>query len=957
MISSLSLGRLVLLSWLWLLATLVVDAGGATLYSLYDIPPFAVTFQTQPTDALEAALRQLPSGETLVSETNGRSSGLSFPLRSVTQAFLYQEFKAKIISLEDQENAMDPAQQYEWFPIYAWLVGVDLTVRLYWVEGGTFQNDSRGRHRDRRLSSQVTLRAECYGLLAFQESQEPTPSNEQVMQMFGDWMELIFSQHRDAYLRDLVQSEYDLLRQIAALDIATNIGSASESSSVSTETSWSDRTQKALLTMLILLAVAALAYSTLVVHQTLRKRRLQTQRDVTTFYEDEEEYDFSIDRPAPIHNNLRSASMDAVRHGPDVFHRSSYSGAMSVLEHTDKYLAKHRPDLYQPETSNNNFSLLGREYTIPSNPFEFIYNAFSEPKDFVISPQGAFSAPRRMPPSRSENIAAMRPLDEVEEDELHLQEHQHERDQPWKTQSMGYRPISSIWRNITTMWDYDTVRPRLNEDGIVNHTPQRSVDMELQTVNFVDMDEGDYDFAFKDFPRHDGTPCLIFNDGATLTSKQREIFEIGSPVKNDEKNDLLSDEEFQRMLAQQGNASPNESMIDTSFQDQDSNYTDFKEKLTRLMQQKHRQYEKRAIVEKHQERRAKERKSVRELEKQEKHKAIERQIDDLEAAFTNNTLAKEQLKHSPKSARWTNSPNPYVAQRYSPKPTTQQSPYRHSTYSPYLNGNASGASPFRTSNPSPNIVNRSSPNTSIDFKGVRYRPSSNSPLQDERGHASMPSIGMEDSRPFRMRPRTSHPLHATTGPSDLYMDPFAPPTNSHQLDNSMDHNTLDKLSMPPMTINGNNNNPKYPSPNSVNDDIFAGAPTSISRRKATAGTTVPKPVHRRVNSMDNKLGFDRPVPQQRRKTKVNKQRTSTPTRDHSLPRSSTPNQRSMTAGPLTPLTGLARREPSFSAQDHHSSASSLSSTKRGSTLSRSNSFNTSEDNIFTHGFASQSRFV
>ncbi len=921
-----------------LVVAFICPIADATVYSLYDVPPFGVTFQTQHTDALETAMQQLSNGETLLSETNGKASGLSFQLRSITQIFLYEQLEVKIIALQSQENAMDPSQQYEWFPMYARFVGIDLTVQLFLVEGAALENQARG------LSSLVTLRAELYGLLAFQETQSPKPSNEQVTQMFGDWIQQIFTNQRDAYLRDLVQSEQDLLREISSLEISTNIGTSvgPTDGGFTKATTWSERTHRALLTILILLGIAGFAFSTLAMTQGIRKRRSQAHRDANTFHDEEEEdYNFSLDRPAPIANNNRSTSMDAVRHGTDVFHRSSYTGAMSVLENTDRYLSKHRPDLFEIGTSNN-FSVFGRDYTIPSNPFDLIYNAFTEPKTFATSPQGAFSAPRRVVHPLTQNIAAMRPFDEEEEEE--------ELEQPWTTKSTGYRPISSIWRNITNMWDYDTTRPRMNEDGIVNRTPQESMDMELQTVNFGYEDDADYDFPFQDFPRHDGTPCLIFNDGTLLTPKQRELFEIGSPTKNDEMNTPLSDQDFQRALAQQGNASPDSSMIESPFHDEESDMTDFKEKLGRLMQQKYRQYEKKAIVEKHQERRAKERKSVREQERQERHKAMERQIDDLEAAFS-KPLVKDIASQSPKTARWISSPNPY-AQRFSPKPTTQFSPLRQ-TYSPFRTTTA-GPSPFRHSHPSPNIAARPSPSRvieqtqSFDPESMAYRPSNHSPFKDDKGLASFASF--DDSKPFHMRPRTAHPVNAAAGLNDFFMDTSGPSTEMHQFGNSIDNSTLDKLSMPPMTIDGGN--PKYPSPNAVIDDIFGGAPTSITRRK---GGTIPKPLHRRVNSLDHKSGFDRPVPQQRRKSKANKQRTMTPTRDGSIPRSSTPTQRSIPTRPLTPLTGLARGETSVSGQDH-SSSSSLSSTRRGSNHSRSNSLS-AEDNIFAHGIAAQSRFV
>ena len=57
---------------------------------------------------------------------------------------------------------------------------------------------------------------------------------------------------------------------------------------------------------------------------------------------------------------------------------------MSALEASDRYLSRHRPDLFydqqnnrgETNTSSNTYEVFGRTYEIPSNPFEYIYNGY-----------------------------------------------------------------------------------------------------------------------------------------------------------------------------------------------------------------------------------------------------------------------------------------------------------------------------------------------------------------------------------------------------------------------------------------------------------------------------------------------------------------------------------------------------------------------------------------------------
>ena len=152
------------------------------------------------------------------------------------------------------------------------------------------------------------------------------------------------------------------------------------------------------------------------------------------------------------------------------------------------------------------------------------------------------------------------------------------------------------------------------------------------------------------------------------------------------------------------------------------------------------------------------------------------------------------------------------------------------------------------------------------------------------------------------------------------------------------------------SLNSTGNTKKY-SPNSALTDLFLGAPTSISRRKGSFGSTggssvasqpqtaplsqqQPRPsLHRRVSSLDHKdsigsiatssangPGWERPLPQQRRgrgskklqqQPSANNPRALTPTRQDVRTtlngglRSSTPSRGIVGTMPVRPLTPMS----------------------------------------------------
>jgi hypothetical protein len=476
---------------------------------------------------------------------------------------------------------------------------------------------------------------------------------------------------------------------------------------------------------------------------------------------------------------------------------------------------------------------------------------------------------------------------------------------------------------------------------------------------------------------------LIYNEEAeTMKKEQHRLFEIGSPRDDDEEmpDDCMattpvSDSAFQRMLSQHSLNSRFDNL--NSLNDPDVVPTKspaFQDKLDRLMQQKHRQYEKKAIVEKHQQRRAKERRHTRDQERRDRHMAMEREIEAIEETFSSpleRTRAMHQL--SPKRQQ-PYSPKPYASNRaqYSPKPNRQYSPKPIRQYSPKAHQSHSEASPAPSAaRASPFRANIGRSSSYQEQTEPTYRPSTgqSSPYRPNNGSAIFrkapkisygvaghpvtssqstrsvsPPGGMEDDRKFQMRPRTSQPMgigipHSNSNsmnyhqnhPHDLFVDT----SRADYYARDMDHSTLDKLSMPPMM--NFSTGPKHPSPNSVMDELMQ-APTSnsnVTARRRTPPQRHPD-AHRRVNSLDPQafvshgngrtIGGKLPPSSQQQQQQQFQRRTPSKTGGSSNHRRSNSN------------SSHVRSHSSGRAQQH----------------SRSNSHS---DDVFLHGIVAQTRFV
>ena len=855
------------------------------MYALYAIPTFAVTFTTTPTDELQTALDESTD---LLSETGQQDSSLSYPIRSTTENFLLERFKLEVSDLAEKDGDSFP-------PIYEELIAVDLRTKIY-LSYIVADDDQQEKNNIRTGAStqggaaneKVTLVAEMYGTLAFLEPSDKStkPSNEAVRELFGGWMTEIFRDHRDQYLRELVQSQQELLREISSLDITTNIDEI-DPSKRSYKEGWSSRTEKALLTLLIVLSTMGLVWMFLYLRQRHRHKMLAqyddggiidddfsrpsmyngAQSSISSAPYSDSYTGGSIPRPGALTSQDRGSSLDAARHGTDTFRRSSQAGAMAVLEDADRYLSRHRPDLYRSGSGSSfaEISMFGRNYSIPSNPFDMIYSSFGadqgqqKPAEELHSPRSAFSPRRSSLQLQQENIAMVpESLEEhYDDEEIGMSPHR-----PLGYADGGAGPVSSIWRHLSGMWEQP--QPQQPMDQHQFFYPQQEQHLEQQPEEVP----ADYNFAFKDFPRHDGTPCLIYRDDEhqQMEEQKRRVFEIGDmnddglvdvaidvnveDVKPEDANTPVSDSAFQRMLSSHNLNVSNDDIV---FDDNDGAVTadrstaktakspDFQEKLGRLMQQKQRHYEKKSIIEKHREQKAKERREIREKERRERHKAMESEIASIEADFKSPMERAKKMQMSPKVRRSYSPERDNIGgssaaaaatlQSFSPKRSpmrSKQDTYRKA-FSPYNTNGGIQASGSWAEGDGSSVSSRSSSKSSN-----LHLPPTN----------MLPPGGAEDTSSFSLRPRTTRPLPPSMssgggvgGQPDLRINTGY----GQQSSSSLDSSAMDKLSMPPMTIDGTVT--KKISPQSVMEwDVPIATSTSTPKKTNRQ--------HRRVSSYD-----------------------------------------------------------------------------------------------------------
>jgi hypothetical protein len=346
-----------------------------------------------------------------------------------------------------------------------------------------------------------------------------------------------------------------------------------------------------------------------------------------------------------------------------------HSDATDILEASDRYLSQHRPDLFQIMSMNsgngNKNSNNGRNSGNGNN------------KSFNNT-TGTFSNM-----SGNKFAQSLASMDGVEYDD----DHDHEDYNANNDMISGVHSAAAGSGSLT--W-WTKLTSSLRHHAVLHEQPRF-----VESTNLVcDEDPGAYPFAFSDFPRHDGTPCLIYSESAdgpatlmTQTSSQSasQSVQFVSPIKDPPSlvvsvRAALSDDEFQQALSQHDldtsvshhhdhdndhddDDDDADGIYGNHFRDNDFNYTtsdnddpydgaagesievEFTNKLERLVAMRHRHYEKESIMEKHREIRRRERNKAEAYERQLRLRRHEMELDlsEIEATVT-PTAAQQRSK-------------------------------------------------------------------------------------------------------------------------------------------------------------------------------------------------------------------------------------------------------------------------------------------------------------------------
>jgi len=1144
-----------------------------------------------------------------------------------------------------------PTSQYEssyvnmfeglvYHKMYDHLVTVDLRVKLH-LRTDKLKNQNGKRERERSLRSlqgqgsssnadnedgeddgdddgddddgHVELLAEMIPTIAFlepvgEEQKKTKPTNDDVREIYGGWMEFLFGIQRDIYLRTLVSHPtQELLQRVTKLKVEVSAGRSPAASTVAAEDpnnamngytdDWSERTKNSLITMLVILAIVALVWPMYAWHEHhKRDRELRLQLINTgasldgdlysdgfssVTYRDDPSHSSFGNNPNPNPNNIyndhkafagvgghsslprpipltqRAYSLDSPRHGADVFpsansrrNATSTASAISAIEASNRYLSRHRPDLFYDQhrsDTNGSVSVFGRVYEIPSNPFEYIYKGYFQNQSENTQQQGAeaqqvspvttnghdlgrqahfpFSSPGRSSfAGRSvsvgsggsngnagannvhsashfapiQNLAAGAGGEEYEDGEgrrdeatgfaashtghswqNHAAESGQQSPQPSGTQGDGTEggPVSlvgTIFRNLSMSSWYSSTNSNSNNNYSVNASHYTDVEfnptyssgqeeiyyddyqqknnyqyqdpalyereIEMETLPNVDEeDPSNYNFAFRDFPRRDGTPCLIFDEEEALSERKRRecakmIFSIDddddgmiyiNDDDDDEDNDNdgldndslsekkldylapLSDVDFQRMLSQ------NSLKIDDSSQSFDAGDADsvvvpplvdsflnpekepvaksqeFQDKLRRLMETKQERYTKEkknaAIVAE----KRKKRKNVRDKERVDRHKAIERELEDIEAEFS--------LTVQPRSPTRNNTNHVAIGIPGSPKnpgvSTARLSPMPGARFSP-MPSRYSTASPVPVSK---NSIATMSPGRAMLGRGGGSGHSRNHSMGNHTMGGDHRRLSSMEASPFRrFSPRTRYPQHKQSKSSsgsfhggDIFRQEspagdVSPPVGLADLDAPLDeykvnfrpvnlhgsdrlsgsqHGRIDDLSLPAMktaegTIQGPPHDMKFPSPQAVIDEAMHGddplpknrhAYTNLHHRQRSRTPTrsthsAPSQqfhLHRRVNSFD----VDESVHRTIRKTGSFGTSPAKQQQQQLGGSNSSHHRRSVSSSVVS-----STNRPRSNSQQSLGGGGSIGGSSHRRTPSQS-------DDVFLHGVVAQTRFV
>lgn len=520
----------------------------------YELPPFAVSFRSKNT--LQGSDTQVDG--VLLASTLGE------PLKLTVTEFLTAVFREELADTTRAQAENDAVPDIVWQ-----FLGLELQVRVHYK-----QVEEGGSRRLRSLQSSgasglLVFYAEFTGsakyLAPVDSSKEP--SADVMYELLGKWMDTGFSEDLAVLRQMLTGSEAVLLQSHQMLTVETRVivgMNPFEKSSSS-----SNGGSKTFLTTLL---VGGIVLTLVVGLFTVQRDRMKSKGACVL------EGSFPLPQP-------RKEELEMHKTLP-----GRYGDALEVIQASDDYLAKHRPDLYSESMAIKNTS----------------------------------------PLSGGSDGSNSRLVDEEKEAEVFSS----------TTATKGYTPVGMWFKKITSSIGNSVhAPPPANGDGL-----------------FCDEEIAKYAFPFKDFPRHDGTPCLIYSTAKTNSGNCSDRLDPVSTSNTPEptKNLVstpLSDADFKKQLSLQSVNSTFElgnDVYDDHQQQQEEveqiHDVEFTAKLERMVTMRLRHYEKDNIMSRAREARKREQQHAEARERQLRLRRHEMEIDleEIEADLRPPALSRKK---------------------------------------------------------------------------------------------------------------------------------------------------------------------------------------------------------------------------------------------------------------------------------------------------------------------------
>ena len=579
-------------------------------YAAYAIPPFSVEFTTINTLSGDAS-----------SDAALLQSELAQPLKNIIGSFVQESFQAESanLSLQSMQDSSIPQMLLDY-------VNVDFDIRIHY----RFQEDIDRRLRRTLVNGDASMfyldfYAVFTGEAYFLDNDNKLP-DDQVEEVLGDWLNnnLIYV---DEIEEAFTKSTIPLLNNMQKLKFNTNINNESNGSpGGDSTTNGSDNSDdgnygaengpkmekdkkwghavKTAFTIVICLVLLLIAV-------------LFARSKWPSLFSDHS-IDPTIHNPgviitsSPLGIAFPSSSIRKGHCEDAIMSPKHLSGHETVgnndplpgrggdadevqymRQQSDRWLQKHRPDLFEAvqRAQISNSSSPNKD-----TPFDEPDHGSSSPRSTPL--QFLFGGLFRKNAPSSENSAR--------EDTSRAQ----------NEESLEHDDFS-VFEDEENPANYDS-----------GHHWWNNLMAALQTKKLAcDEDPTQYEFPFQDFPRHDGTPCLIYSEDV----EGSRILRGEPPRRRVSTKESLSDEEFKRVLSlnsEDGGICIDTSQEDLSDGEDDITYAtpEFTDKLERLIAMRHRHYERQSILHKH--KKAKEEQREIRLQEEARQKARMQQVQE-----------------------------------------------------------------------------------------------------------------------------------------------------------------------------------------------------------------------------------------------------------------------------------------------------------------------------------------